>query len=221
MSKSKSSSVINWSGKFFAIKFDKIKNILRTHKKAKMLHNFNIKKVQLLNLPNINPNKYIEIVKQPFMEKECEIHLHDEGKKIHKIKSSNFTQTIIMFKLIGFILYKYRETKIETWAFGDSIIMTYNVNPLIEPFLEISGTNEKDLLELFNVLKLNKKSAIYKTTEELYSDALGVSSNTIDEILKITFNNYSEIYMKYAKKNKTVKKKRVVRRRRRPGGELM
>lgn len=218
---SKSSSVISWRGKFLNIDYKKIKSIIRETSNIKTLHDLNLKKEQIIQLPMIDQHKYLKLVKQPFSEKEGELMLFEKDKRLHKIKVTNYMQAIAMFKMMGFTLSQYIEYKIETWAYGDNVVITYVSYPLLEPYLDIFGSNSKDVNDILKIFKLDKKSKSERDVEELYSDLLGIPIQVVREIPYLSFNNSDEVFIKYSKTKIRKEKKRNVRRRRKQTGELV
>lgn len=107
-----------------------------------------------------------------------------DGDKIQNQKEicldiDNFNKAVEFLTVIGCEKKGYQETKRELWEL-DSVEITIDEWPFLEPFVEVEGKSEQDVKKVCAKIGLNYDKALFCAIGELYKRKYGVSLDYIN-----------------------------------------
>lgn len=116
-----------------------------------------------------------------------------DGDKISNQKEvcltvDNFNEAVSFLTLLGCEKKAYQETKRELWKIGD-VDITIDEWPFLEPFLEVEGKSEEEVIEVCKKIGLKYDHALFCAVDKLYSLKYNVSEDIINNHTpEIVFN---------------------------------
>jgi adenylate cyclase class 2 len=102
-----------------------------------------------------------------------------ENQKEICVKVSDFEQTALLLELIGLQKKAYQETLRELWKLGD-VEITIDEWPFLEPYVEIEGKSESEVIGACKKLGFDYKKAIFGAVDVLYNRKYKVSNDQIN-----------------------------------------
>ncbi len=115
-----------------------------------------------------------------------------DGEKIENQKEvivavDNFDKASELLISIGCFEKGYQESKRELWKMGETEI-TIDEWPFLDPFVEVEGKSEKEVISVSEKLGFDYKKALFCAVDTLYARKYGVSKDIIDnKIPKLVF----------------------------------
>ncbi len=109
-----------------------------------------------------------------------------EGTKEITVNVNDFVKTTDLLLAIGLDQKSYQETKRERWDLS-GVEITIDTWPWIPTFVELEGTNEKQLQEAAKKLGLDWTKALFGPVENAYKAYYNVTDDEIDSWESITF----------------------------------
>ncbi|MBX2866981.1 CYTH domain-containing protein [Candidatus Kaiserbacteria bacterium] len=110
-----------------------------------------------------------------------------EDQKETCITVNSFDDALSLLEEIGCKPKSYQENKRELWKI-DSVEITIDEWPFLEPFVEIEGPSEEAVRTVSEQLGFNYDEALFCSVTTLYEKKYGVSQKEINETEKITFD---------------------------------
>ncbi len=99
----------------------------------------------------------------------------------------SFENTVALLESIGCDRKSYQESKRELW-FIDSVEITIDTWPFLEPYVEIEGASEEAVKRVAQKLGFNYNDAMFGTVNEIYKIKYG---KTLDELDKNVLKNFT------------------------------
>ena len=94
----------------------------------------------------------------------------------------------------------YQETKREIWEF-DSVEITIDEWPYLEPYVEIEGKSEQVVLEVAEKLGFDYREAIFGAADQLISKKWNLPEDAINNQIPIIVFHEENPYLKWKKEN--------------------
>ena len=116
-----------------------------------------------------------------------------DGDKINNqkevcLKVDSFDEAVYFLTLLGCEKKAYQETKRELWVL-DNVEITIDEWPFLEPFLEVEGKSEEEVMEVCKKIGLKYDQALFCAVDKLYSLKYNVSEDIINNHTpEIVFN---------------------------------
>ncbi|MFH0923465.1 MAG: CYTH domain-containing protein [Candidatus Falkowbacteria bacterium] len=124
-----------------------------------------------------------------------------DGDKIQDQKEiclniDNFAKAVEFLIAIGCEKKGYQETRRELWKL-DSVEITIDEWPFLEPFVEVEGKSEQDVKKVCAKIGLNYNKALFCAIGELYKRKYGVSLEYINnQVPLLTFKSKNPLLNK-------------------------
>lgn len=115
-----------------------------------------------------------------------------DGNKIEDQKEicvtvNDFDETVKLLESIGCEKKSYQETKRELWIL-DGVEITIDEWPFLEPFVEVEGKSEEEVIKISEKIGFNYSEALFCAVGRLYQMKYGMHPNEINTAEKIIFN---------------------------------
>ncbi|MFI5240843.1 MAG: class IV adenylate cyclase [Microgenomates group bacterium] len=183
---------IEYEAKFLNIKRFAIRKALKAIG-AKLVRSEFVQKRIAFKIPGIKANNLYLRVRDEGDKITVSLKSANEGKikgqKEIQITVNDFLMAVQLLKSLGCKEKAYQETKRELWKI-DSVEVTIDEWPYLEPFTEIEGKNELSVKQIAQKLGFNYKDAIFGAVDTLYNKKYGVSKDIINNHTpRITFDS--------------------------------
>ena len=111
-----------------------------------------------------------------------------ENQKEIDLIIDDFDKGIEFLKTIGCHEKSYQETKREIWKLNN-VDICIDEWPFVEPFVEIEGQSEKEVIDVSEKLGFNYSEALFCSVDVIYNKKYGTPLDVINNnIPKITFD---------------------------------
>lgn len=160
------------------------KNIVRN--KLKSIGAILIRKEFLMkrvtfNLPSNEKGKWLRVRDEDgkvTMSMKAIIGDGIESQKEIYLEVNDFKSAESLLVSIGCHKKAYQENKRELWNLGD-VEIAIDEWPFLEPFVEIEGPNEQQVVKVSELLGFDYSKAIFSSTDEQYTAKYGVSEDKV------------------------------------------
>ena len=102
-----------------------------------------------------------------------------ENQKEVYLEINDFNAAELLLTRIGCERKAYQESKRELWKL-DGIDITIDEWPFLEPYVEIEGTSEEDVIKTSQKLGFNYADALFCSVDTLYKRKYGLSEDIIN-----------------------------------------
>jgi len=109
-----------------------------------------------------------------------------ENQKEIELKVDDFESATLLLQSIGCRKKSYQETKREIWEL-DGVEIMIDEWPYLEPFVEIEGTSEADVMSVSEKLGFDYEKAKFCCVSTLYEEKYDISECEVNIIPEITF----------------------------------
>jgi len=111
-----------------------------------------------------------------------------ENQKEICLRIDNFNEAVKFLETTGCRKKAYQESKRELWEI-DGVDICIDEWPFLEPYVEIEGKSEKEVVEVAKRLGFDYKKALFCSVDTLYNRKYNVSEEIInDKTPEIKFN---------------------------------
>jgi adenylate cyclase class 2 len=110
-----------------------------------------------------------------------------ENQKEILLEVSDFGNAVALLEAIGCEPKSYQENKRELWTL-DTIEITIDEWPFLEPFVEVEGHSEQDVQQVSEKLGFDYSTAVFGAVGKLYHLKYGISDDQINQAEKILFD---------------------------------
>jgi adenylate cyclase class 2 len=102
-----------------------------------------------------------------------------EEQKEVQITVDDFERARDVLRALGCKDKNYQETTRELWKL-DSVEVTIDTWPYLEPFIEIEGSSEAQVREVSEKLGFNWSEARFCSADKLYAEKYGIESRVVN-----------------------------------------
>lgn len=111
------------------------------------------------------------------------------SQKETQLKVDSFENASSLLRAIGCSQKSYQENRRELWTL-DGVEITIDEWPYLEPFVEVEGHSEEEVMEVSKKLGFDYSKAHFGAVDTLYSQKYGVDQKIInEETPRITFED--------------------------------
>ena len=117
------------------------------------------------------------------------------GQKEKEIIVDNFENAVNILEILGLEQKAFQETKRELWEI-DNVRIMIDEWPFLEPFVEIEGNSEAEVIKVSEKLGLSYKEAIFGPVTLLYAQKYNLSEDEINNKTPIIIFNMENPFIK-------------------------
>ena len=110
-----------------------------------------------------------------------------ENQKEIQLEVSNFDDAVRLLEMIGCERKSYQETRRELWKL-DSVEITIDEWPFLEPFVEVEGSSEKTVKNVSEKIGFDYGNAVFGAVGKLYKMKYGIHPDEVNHLPKIVFD---------------------------------
>ena len=104
-----------------------------------------------------------------------------DGTKELEVEVSDFNDTNKLLEIMGYINKGYQENNRIKFELNN-IEIDIDTWPMIPTYMEIEGKNEKDIMNVVNLLQLDRNKLTTLNCQDIYKDIYGIDINNIKEL---------------------------------------
>jgi adenylate cyclase class 2 len=102
-----------------------------------------------------------------------------ENQKETQLEVDNFDNAVNFLSNIGCTKKAYQESKRELWKLDD-VEITIDQWPFLEPFVEIEGKSEKEVIDIANLLGFDYTKAKFCSVDTLYAQKDSLTEDQVN-----------------------------------------